>query len=74
MPSYEQIQLIGGPCDGEVHMWDGGDYFQVAERPPALITARLTEPVEIQFKRHTYRRYRDEHGRATTRFVYQGEG
>lgn len=76
MPSYEQIRLIGGPCDGETHMWDGGDYFEVAERPPVALRPMerfdVVRAEDIQITRHTYRRHIDEHGQRTSRFVYLG--
>ena len=74
MPSYEQIRLIGGPCDGEIHMWDGGDYFQVAERPSVGITARhdVATDRDYAITRHTYRRNRDSQGNRTSNFIYQG--
>lgn len=76
MPSYEHIRLIGGPCNGQIHSWDGGDYFEVAERPPvALRDLKAFDVVraeDVEIKRHTYRREIDTNGNRTSRFVYLG--
>ena len=74
MPSYEQIELVGGPCNGETHSWDGGDYF---------VTHRQATPTKVyqdfhghkaawgEVQRLTYVRSRDAEGNRTSRFVYQ---
>lgn len=71
MSDYEEIQLVNGPCDGQIHMWDGGNYFTVTEKPPTTLFGNATQSFrELMVKKHTY--IRDPMQR--NRFVWQGEG
>lgn len=68
---YEEIQLVGGPADGRLMPWDGGNYVTVQEQPPTTLFSNATEAFrKLMVKSHTY--IRDPIQR--DRFVYQGEG
>lgn len=69
MSDYETIQLVGGPAHGQIHNWDGGNYFTVTEKPTTLFGKATEAFRELMVKRHTYVRdpvQRDQ-------FVFQGE-
>lgn len=66
---YEEIQLVGGPADGRLMLWDGGNYVTVEETPTTLFSNATEAFRELMVKRHTYVRdpvQRDQ-------FIYQGE-
>jgi len=76
MSDYEQIILVGGPADGRMMPWDGGDYVGVpAPLSPFKISPYASKAYkELLLKSHTYTYRRDgvnDHGYA--RFVWMGE-
>lgn len=55
--TYESIQLIGGPADGETRSWDGGDYIEVQQREDVKIGSSATASFRKLFTvKHVYRR------------------
>lgn len=69
MSDYEEIQLVGGPADGRLMPWDGGNYVTVEEKPATLFSNATAPFRELMIRRHTY--IRDPIQR--DRFVFQGE-
>lgn len=76
MSDAEPIILIGGPADGELHWWDGGDYFEAITYHPT----RVFNNAQPDFKKtltrnHVYKR--DPRLRDTVKgaavFRWQGE-
>lgn len=57
---YEVITLVGGPVDGEQRYFDGGDYFQVTEKPPFAVFEGKSR---LYYTRHTYRRDSEQRDR-----------
>lgn len=54
MAGFKSITLVGGPCDGQSLLWQGGDVLQMQERAPVGLTVGW--PKDAQPPRHTYRR------------------
>lgn len=70
MSDYEEIQLVGGPADGRLMAWDGGNFVEIFEKPPTTLMSAATEKFrQLMVKKHIY--HRDPVQR--DRFVYQGE-
>ena len=69
MSDYETIQLVGGPANGQIHKWDGGNHFSVEVKPTTLFGNATAAFRELMVRKHTYIRdpiQRDQ-------FIYQGE-
>lgn len=67
---FEEIQLVGGPADGRLMPWDGGNYVTIKEAPPTTLFGNATKEFrELMVKSHTYIRDPIQRGR----FVYQGD-
>lgn len=61
----EKIALLGGPSNGQIVMWRGGDLYFVEEmRPlPLSVAARASDPVgPLSVNRHCYRRSDNDRG------------
>lgn len=70
MSDYEEIQLVGGPADGRLMPWNGGNYVTVEEAPRSNVLPMATSALrELLKKTHTY--IRDPMRR--DQFVYQGD-
>lgn len=55
----ETIRLVGGPADGRVQAWDGGDWLRVHHRPDMLLPPPVLgeeEPIDVSFDTYWYRR------------------
>ena len=69
MSDYETIRLCGGPADGRMMEWDGGDYVAVTTTPDVRFHPGADERYkELFVEHHTYRRS----GPRSTTFIYQG--
>lgn len=63
------VKLVGGPCDGQIVTWEGGDLISMAPLPDVSIShsvPRLAAP-RIEIKTYTYR----QSLKSPDLFVYQ---
>ena len=56
--NYETIRLIGGPADGEVREWSGGDVFRMRYLPDVFpFTKNGVQSIGFgEVEHHEYRR------------------
>lgn len=69
----ETVFLVGGPADGDFITFDGGDWWEFEEAPPATLSNATPTIRELAIKQHTYKRDRRlETTSGYPVFVYQG--
>lgn len=65
---YETIRLVGGPADGEVRAWRGGNVFRMRYLPDVPLLVRNGDQfTEVEVEHHEYHRSVND----PTAFVHQ---
>jgi hypothetical protein len=60
--SNETIRLVGGPADGEVRAWRGGDVFRLRYLPDVGPPIRAEDQFTVfEVEYHEYRRSINDH-------------